>query len=116
MNIFSYNPKTDNSLEEDLDLEQALAEFYYLTAIEGSFFGIVDSEEKCIQFAWLSKDKFLVDIPNPPDFINYQKYAGYEECVEMIKRVYALNEVVQFSGMVKVDINREGLDEMLGNE
>ena len=114
MKIFSFDPELDNSVDDDLDLEEALEEFYYLTDVEGTFFGIEDSEERCIQFAWISQDKWLVDIPKPPDFVNYQKYADYDECVEMIKRVYELNEVVQFVGMIKVDTMNESLDDKLG--
>jgi hypothetical protein len=116
MKIFSFDPELDNGADDDLSLEEALEEFYYLTDVDGTFYGIIDSEERCIQFAWISQDKWLVDIPKPPDFINYQKYADYDECIDMIKRVYELKEVVQFAGMKKVNINKETLDEKLGIE
>ena len=118
MKVFYQDYTIDQGIESndprEANLSLALEIFYELTDDENNFFGIEDSEERCIQFFWISQDKWLVDIPKPPDFINYQKYADYDECIEMIKRVYELNEVVQFAGMIKVDIMNESLDDKLG--
>ncbi len=119
MKVFYQDYVIDEGIESndprEADLSFALELFYELTDDKDNFYGIIDSEERCIQFAWESQDKWLVDIPNPPDFMNYQKYADYDECVDMIKRVYELGKVIQFEGMIKVDIMKETLDEKLGS-
>jgi hypothetical protein len=104
MKIFS------SDLEDDIDIsKRALSEefivdsFYKLYDEDGSFWGIEDDEGTILQFCWLHDDIWLVDIPVPPDFINYQKEADYEECVLLIKKVLKEKKVTPVSGMIRVD-------------
>ena len=92
------------------DLEFALNTFYDLTDEENNFFGIEDNAGKCIQFMWESQDKWLVDIPQAPSNISFQKYSDYEECVVMIKETYRKNSITIFDGLYKIDTMKETLD------
>jgi len=104
MKIFS------SYLDDDVDIsKEALSEdavidsFYKLYDENGSFWGIEDNEGKILQFYWLYDDTWLVDIPVPPDFINYQKKADYEECILIIKNILKEKKINPVVGMIKVD-------------
>ncbi|MET4083230.1 hypothetical protein ABIB40_003199 [Pedobacter sp. UYP30] len=117
MKIYYHDYYTDEGIDtynpREADLPYTLDIFYNLTDEENNFFGIVDGNNRCIQFAWENQDKWLVDIPNPPSDLNYQTYADYDGCIAMIKDVYQLNKVVRFEGMVEVDAMKETLNEVL---
>ena len=93
MKVFLYDIETDYEFDDsqtndETDLETALDEFYTLSEEDGSFFGIIDDFDKCIQFAYTENKNWLVDIPNPPSFDNLQAYATYDECIALIEKVY----------------------------
>ncbi len=102
MKVFLYDIETDEEREpEEYTLDEALEEFYYLSEEEDSFLGIIDDEDRCIQFLFVSDNKWLVDIPRVAENYTLQKYADYDECVAMIKKVYELNKIVEFAGLKK---------------
>ena len=111
MKIFS------NYLEDEIDIskeklseDEIIDSFYKLYDEDGSFWGIEDNEGKILQFCWLYSDTWLVDIPVPPDFINYQKKADYEECILIIKNVLKEKKVNPIAGMIRIDTMKTTLD------
>jgi len=65
MKIFLYDSETDYKVDNyEVDLEEALDEFYALSDEDGSFFGVTDNNT-ILQFAWEGDDKWLVDIYYP---------------------------------------------------
>ncbi|MGF7108289.1 hypothetical protein [Treponema pedis] len=101
--VFYYDYALEHGIDEPriVDLQTALQCFYELTDESDNFFGLVDDDDKCIQFMYLDTDEWLVDIPCPPDFVNWQKTADYDECVAIIKEVYKNNRIIPIRGMVK---------------
>ncbi|WP_165750509.1 hypothetical protein [Cellulophaga sp. Z1A5H] len=90
--------------DKELNLEKALSEFYKISEEEGSFFG-VKTEKEPIQFAYETRDKWLVDIPyDIKNRLTLQKYATYNECVEIIKQVYSGFSLTRIEGLKKVSI------------
>ena len=116
MKIFLYDAESDYELQdEELNLEQAITEFYELSDIKGSFFGI-KNVPKTIQFAWEEEDKWLVDVLyDMKNFICLQKYASFDECVEIIKSLFDGQASDKIEGFVKVNIMESDLDETLAN-
>ena len=113
MIIFLYNVESGYGLDDiDLELEEALTEFYELSDEKGSFFGI-KTDNGIIQFAWNGVDKWLLDLPNPPSFLNPQRYANYDESVEIIKSIFKGVLPENIDGLVKVKIMEETLDNVL---
>ena len=117
MKIFYHNYKTQQGIPSDnsqsATVSQTLEIFSGLNAETDNFLGIIDNADKSIQFILEAEDKWLVDIPNPPDFINDQQFGTYEECIKIITKIYNENIVVPLHGMKKVDIMNETLDEVL---
>lgn len=104
--IFYYDYELDQGIEDPhvVDLQTALKLFYEITDEPNNFFGLVDSYDKCIQFIYLDNGEWLIDIPCPPDFLNWQKTTDYDECVHIIKEVYIANHIVNVKGMIKQNI------------
>ncbi|QOW59968.1 hypothetical protein [Treponema pedis] len=101
--VFYYDYALEHGIDEPriVDLQTALQWFYELTDESDNFFGLVDDNDRCIQFMYVDTDEWLVDIPCPPDFVNWQKTADYDECVAIIKEVYKNNRIIPIRGMVK---------------
>lgn len=114
MTVYLYDAEYDYELQdEELNLQEALKEFYELSDGDGSFFGI-KTETKTTQFAWVADDKWLVDIPYDMEKrICLQKYADYDECVEIIKSVFSGIAPDKLIGLVKLNMMSETLDEIL---
>ncbi len=113
MIVFLYDSELEYELlDEELHLNEALTEFYELSEIEGSFFGVKTLGE-VIQFSWEDVDKWLIDLPNPPSFLNFQRYANYDECVETIKIVFNGVSPKEVKNLTKVNIKSETLDGVL---
>ncbi len=97
MRIFYQNYTTDIGIDGnnpmEMDLRRALEIFEDLQSEEDNFFGLVDKNEKCIQFANEGDNTWLIDIPNPPTFENLQAYGTYDECVSLIKKIYRQNKI-----------------------
>lgn len=117
MKLFYYDAYLDEGIESDeankTNYNEAIVYFYNLTDEEGGFLGLTDNHNQSIQFLWISQDKWLVDIPIPPDFKNPQQYADHDECIEIIKKVYELDKVISFETMKIVDTMNETLDDVL---
>lgn len=107
MKVFLYDVETDYEFDDsqtndETDLETALDEFYNLSEEDGSFFGVIDEQDNCIQFVWEAQDKWLVDIPKPPSFLNLQKFADYDECVDIIKKYFTQKKLKNLMGCKKL--------------
>lgn len=114
MKVYLYDVESDYELQdEELNLEQAITEFYELSDLEGSFFGINTTKEP-LQFAWENDDKWLVDIPADIEkMLCLQKYASYEECIEIIKSIFSGTNPKDIDGLVQLNMMTENLDEIL---
>ncbi len=112
MEIFLNDAGNDYELQdEELNLEEALTEFYELSDEEGSFFGI-KTEKKTIQFAYVDEDKWLIDIPyDMKNFICLQKYSTYEECTKIINSIFNGKQPEEIKGLIKINIMSESLDD-----
>lgn len=111
---FMYDKETENGFDEEvLSLEEAIEEFYYLSDEDGSFFGLVSENRQVIQFSWEKEDIWNVDIPLKSTFqsddtrTSLQKYANYDECINIIKNVY---EEKNIYNLYKVLIMKETLE------
>lgn len=49
----------------------------------------------------------MVDIPRVAENYTLQKYADYDECVAMIKKVYELKKIVEFAGLTHTHLARQ---------
>lgn len=114
MKIFLYDTEIDNEVNDHkAGLEEALDEFYALSDEDGSFFGIEDSNNKILQFSWEDDNKWLIDIPVEPGKYSLQKYANYEECIDLIKNFYQGEKPTEIAGLHQVYIMEFTLDEVL---
>ncbi len=105
MKIFLYDVESDYEVTDyEVDLEKALDEFYELSDEDGSFFGVKDNNDTTLQFSWESDDKWLVDIPVELGKYSLQKYASYDECVELIKSYYEGKSPMEIAGLHRVPI------------
>ena len=121
MKIYYHDYYIDKGIDanepREVDLALALELFYELTDEENNFFGITDdNNEKCIQFLYMEQNTWIVDIPIPPDFINYQKKADYEECVSIIRNVFKEKKINPVAGMIRVDTMKTTFDEEIKKE
>lgn len=117
MKIFFHNYATRQGIASDTpqtgSVFQALEIFSTLNSSTENYFGIIDDSEKTIQFVLEAENKWLVDIPNLPDFINDQQFADDEKCIEIINKIFEANKIIVFPEMRKVNIMNETLDEKL---
>lgn len=104
MKIFYWDYNLNEGIEEPIkvDLQTALNLFYEVTEEPNNFFCVIDDNQKAIQFLCLDDDKWLVDIPSPPNFNNYQIKTDLEGCAYMIKEVFKQNRILIFEGMQRV--------------
>jgi len=114
MKFFMYDVETDNGFDEEvLSLDEAIEAFYYLSDEKGSFFGIKTKNQQIIQFSWEDDDIWLVDIPLKSTFeinqVSLQKYANYDECINIIKNTYNNKSI---NNLFKVLVMDETLDEV----
>jgi len=114
MIFFMYDVETDNGFDEEvLSLDEAIEVFYYLSDEKGSFFGIENDNQQIIQFSWEDDDIWLVDIPLKSTFeinqVSLQKYAHYDECINIIKDTYNNKSI---NNLFKVLVMDETLDEV----
>ncbi len=98
MKVFLYDIETeyefdDSETNDETGLDSALDEFYNLSEEEGSFFGIIDDFNNCIQFQFSKNGRWFIDIPNPKESISLQSYASYDECVWLIKEIYRIGKI-----------------------
>lgn len=117
MIIFLYDVESNYEIkDEDLELGEALTEFYELSDEMGTFFGI-QTDNGLIQFAWEDEDKWLVEVPNDSKNRKFlQRFATYDECVEIIKSIFEGVLPVNIKGLVHVKIMEETLSTVLANK
>jgi hypothetical protein len=85
MKIFFYDADTEAQRDEyEGDLDEAINEFYELSDVKGSFFGLVNETGKVVQFAWMDDDKWTIDIPLPEQGGSLSRYGDYELCQQVI--------------------------------
>lgn len=114
MEITYCNYEYDKLIEKYSTEQETIDYFKQLPRQDGSFLTIGIAEMQIIQFAWsLHTRKCLVEITNVGDEKIYkQRYADYEECVDLIKAVYA-GKIMKAEGFVPVNIVETTLDQVL---
>ena len=113
MKFFMYDVEKDNGFDDEiLSLDEAIEVFSSLSDEKGSFFGIKTKNQQIIQFSW-EDDIWLVDIPLKSTFeinqVSLQKYANYDECINIIKNTYNNRSI---NNLFKVLVMDETLDEV----
>jgi len=103
--IFLFDPEYDYELEDyEANLEEAIEAFYDLPDVEGAFFGLFDNNNRFVQFAWITQDKWLVDIPSESYETtgeSYQFYESYNNCIEIINAIFRKVTVNQLQLEIK---------------
>ena len=114
MEVYLYDVESDYEiLSHKLTLDDSLTEFYELSDEKGSFFGIRINKKLAIQFAWAGVDKWLIDIPIEPGMHSLQKYATYDECLELINNTYKNKSIPKIKGLHKVPIREATIEEVI---
>ena len=118
MKIFYYDAETENNFvgdEKIKNIDEVIEDFFYLSDIDGSFFGLISENKQVIQFSWEKDDIWSVDIPLKSTFesddirTSLQKYANYDECINIIENTYYNRSI---NNLYKVLIMKETLDEV----
>ncbi|CAZ97469.1 MULTISPECIES: hypothetical protein [Zobellia] len=119
MKLFYTNYGTDKSINSDnpieTNAEDAINIFLELVDEDESFIGFVDKNDKSIQFI-NEKEKWLLDIPNPPHFENLQAYVNDKECISLIEKIIDENKISLDMKLYKVKIMNETLNDILLQE
>jgi hypothetical protein len=89
MKIFYSDIRTDEHVPadspKDVDITEALALFDNLSDAEGCFFGVLDAEERTLQFMYNKDGSLYIDMPLPARSGSACKDgASFEECRKMI--------------------------------
>ncbi|MET4084204.1 hypothetical protein ABIB40_004178 [Pedobacter sp. UYP30] len=105
MKIFLFDPEWDYELNDyDASIEEALEAFYDLPDVKGAFFGLIDSEDRFVQFAWSAQDKWIIDIPAKSyetSGASFQILGSYENCIEIINAMYNELQVDQLQELME---------------
>lgn len=119
MKIFYTNYATDEGIDSEnpieLDTQSVVDIFLDLVDSEDSFLGLVDENNDVIQFA-NEEDKWLLDIPNPPKFINKQAYLKDTECLNLIVEILEKNKIEVNTKLYDVNIMEETLSQILNRK
>ncbi|NTE03126.1 hypothetical protein G6M26_41500 [Agrobacterium tumefaciens] len=119
MKIFLFDPEYDYELEDyEANLEEAIEAFYDLPDVEGTFFGIFDRNNRFVQFAWKSQDKWLIDIPSDSFETtgeSFQLYGSYNECIKIINTLFDDTTVSQLQLQIENKTLFKDTDECLLN-
>ncbi|WP_320033435.1 hypothetical protein [Halarcobacter sp.] len=114
MKISLYDEEFDYSLEDEtLSLEKVIKEFYDLSSEKASFFQMKTEKSNTVQIAWEYDDIWLIDIPIKlanEDLFSLQKYANYEECIDIISSV---DKNKKIKNLFKVYILESTLEETI---
>jgi hypothetical protein len=114
--ISLYDEEFDYRLEDEtLSLEKAIREFYDLSSEKASFFQMKTENDNTVQITWEYDDIWLIDIPikRPnKDLFSLQKYANYEECIDIINSV---DQNKKIKNLFKVYILKSTLEETIHN-
>ncbi len=92
--FFYTNYETDEGIDNpiEMSLEEIISIFLELVDGEGNFFGFTDNDNNCIQFI-NEENKWLLDIPNPPNFNNLQTYLNDKECISLIEKFISEDKI-----------------------
>lgn len=119
MKIFYTNYATNEEINSDnpieLDKQSIVDIFLNLVDSEESFLGLIDDTENIIQFV-NEEDKWLLDIPNPPSFINKQAYLKDTQCLNLIIEILEKNKIEVNTTLYNVNIMEETLSEVLNRK
>lgn len=117
MKIFFHNYNTREGITSDdpqeSNLNQAIEIFRTLNSETENYFGIIDESDETIQFVLEAENKWLIEIPHPPRFINDQKFGTFEECISIITETFMQDKITALPDMRKVDIRNETLEEVI---
>ncbi len=105
--VFYYDEETGDTIDslqpEVCSKQKALSLFNVLTEISGSFFGLVNKDNRTLQFICENEDEWRVEIPIPEKNGILFCYAQTEICKKLIKCVY---ENLPFTNYVQMDFER----------
>ncbi|OWK70938.1 hypothetical protein [Pedobacter sp. AJM] len=98
----------------DLYLNQLLDLFGSMNWKEGTFLYFEINNINVLQLSYENDNRFLIEITNDGDEMIYlQKYATYEEAVELIEYYFENEEIGSTIGFYEVPINTKTLDDIL---
>lgn len=113
LDITYCNYETEEYIEEDATMEEAISYFRALVRDYESFLTIGFNNTQVIQFVWEKNGKCLAEITNDGDERIYmQRYASTEECIDMIRYTYT-GDPNTLPGFLPVPIMDKTLDEVL---
>ena len=113
LDITYCNYTTNEYIEKDCTMEEAVNYFYQLSKDTESFFTIGFSPTQAIQFVWDKKGLCLAEITNDGDERIYmQCYASTEACIDMIITTYT-GDPNKLEGFFPVPIMEKTLDDVI---
>ncbi len=119
MKFYYTNYGKDEGINSDspieVNVEYAINTFLELLDESENFLGFIDDNDNCIQFV-NEKNKWLLDIPKPPDFENLQAYINDKECISLIEDIITKNKISLNIKLYKVKIMDETLEDVLIKE
>ena len=95
----------DNATKKHVDSAQAtpksaLKYWQALTPVDGSYFGLVNKRDECIQFMWNEDGTVTFDMPIPSRGGSYHKDCRLEECSKLISEFRDETPLPSTEGMV----------------
>lgn len=108
-----YTDYYENISEENLELTLEECEELFSETIGAvdNFIGI-QLNKHSIQFH-SDEDRILVEILNPPTLLNPQMYATKQQCLAIIKEIYAKQSLFVYPEMKLVNVRKESLDDVI---
>ncbi len=116
MKLYYTNYATGEGIDAEnpieVEAQYVVDTFLDLLDERDNFLGLIDDDGKCIQF--INEDsRWLMDIPNPPDFINQQTYLNDRECVNLIVDIVENNKISTNMKLYSVNTMEETLADVL---
>lgn len=119
MKLFYTNYITDEGIdpENPIEVETQYVVNIFLNMVDGkdNFLGLIDNKGNCIQFI-NEENRWLLDIPNPPNFQNKQAYLNDSECINLIVEIVDNNIIRTDMKLYNVNTMNETLDDVLLQE
>ena len=119
MKLFYTNYVTDEGIDSEnpIEVETQYAVNTFLNMVDGkdNFLGLIDDKGNCIQFI-NEENRWLLDIPNPPNFQNKQAYLNDSECINLIVEIVDNNLINTNMELYYVNTMDETLEDVLARK